>query len=103
MTALLSFENFSFAYGKKVVFDSLNLKVDSFNKIISLIGPDGSGKSTLLKIICGLVHGRGSFSLMEQNVTRCKGSFGLSIGYMPQSLNLYGSLPYKQTQKYKRQ
>ena len=92
MTALLSFENFSLAYGKKVVFDSLNLKVDSFNKIISLIGPDGSGKSTLLKIICGLVHGRGSFSLMEQNVTRCKGSFGLSIGYMSQSLNLYGEL-----------
>ena len=92
MTDLLSFENFSFAYGKKVVFDSLNLKVDSSNKIISLIGPDGSGKSTFLKIICGLVHGSGSFYLMEQNVTRCKGSGGLDIGYMSQSLNLYGEL-----------
>lgn len=50
----------SFAEGKyqkptkKLVIDSINLKVDAGEKV-GIIGANGAGKSTLLKLICGIL------------------------------------------------
>ena len=43
-------------YGKKkIVFQDLNLNLDS-GKIIGLLGPNGSGKTTLIKLLAGLLR-----------------------------------------------
>lgn len=48
------FENLSKAYDKKnYVLDSLNLRIESGERVI-LLGPSGCGKSTTLRIIAGL-------------------------------------------------
>ncbi len=44
------FENVSFSYGKRKIFNKLDLKVPK-NKKVALVGPSGSGKSTLVKLL----------------------------------------------------
>ncbi|KKI99363.1 ABC transporter ATP-binding protein [Prochlorothrix hollandica] len=39
---------------KKLVIDSINLKIDAGEKV-GIIGANGAGKSTLLKLICGIL------------------------------------------------
>ncbi|MEM1982470.1 MAG: ABC transporter ATP-binding protein [Sulfolobales archaeon] len=51
---LLEVNNISAGYGLLKVLWSVNLKVDSGERI-ALIGPNGAGKTTLLKVIIGLL------------------------------------------------
>ena len=50
---LLSLQHIKKVYGEKVIFDDLDLVIDS-NEKIGLIGINGTGKSSLLKIMAGL-------------------------------------------------
>lgn len=52
-SALLVFENVSFAYpqSSRLVIDDFNLSIEE-NESIAIVGENGSGKSTLLKLIC---------------------------------------------------
>ncbi len=45
-------ENVSVSFGKKVVLNKIQLKVDS-GEIIIVIGPSGAGKTTLLELLAG--------------------------------------------------
>lgn len=47
-------ENLCFSYGKKVIFNNLNIQSD--RKIICLMGKSGCGKTTLLHLIAGLLR-----------------------------------------------
>ena len=53
MAKLLSTQNLSIGYGKKIIQHNLNLSVDR-GALISLIGTNGAGKSTLLRTISAL-------------------------------------------------
>ncbi len=46
----LRIENFSHAYGDRVLFDSASLEIN-FGERVCLVGPNGSGKSTLMDAI----------------------------------------------------
>jgi len=49
-----TFENLSFYYGKKIVLNNINFKLNR-GDVVALVGPNGVGKSTLLKIIAGII------------------------------------------------
>jgi len=51
---MVKLKNFHFSYGKKRVFEGLNLEFQS-GFIYGLLGKNGTGKSTLFKNICGLL------------------------------------------------
>jgi len=51
---ILSCNNLSKKFGKKLAVDNASFEVDS-GDILGLIGPNGAGKSTLLKMIVGLI------------------------------------------------
>ncbi|MCX5711563.1 MAG: ABC-F family ATP-binding cassette domain-containing protein [Candidatus Omnitrophica bacterium] len=71
---MISISNLSKNYGKKVLFNNLNLSINRGEKI-GLIGPNGSGKSTLFSMI-----------LQENEPTsgNVQVNKGTRIGYLPQ-------------------
>lgn len=50
---LITLENISKSYSEKILFNNINLGINSGDKI-GIIGINGTGKSTLLKIISGI-------------------------------------------------
>ena len=53
-------------------------------EIVTLIGPNGAGKTTLVRVVLGLLQPE------RGNVRRAP---RLRIGYMPQKLHVYATLP----------
>ena len=51
---ILSLEKLSFKFGKKIILDNLNLKLN-YGEILGLLGPNGVGKSTIFNLITGLI------------------------------------------------
>ena len=49
---MISVNNLTLAYGKRILFDEVNLSFTKGN-CYGIIGANGAGKSTLLKIISG--------------------------------------------------
>ena len=75
MSILIATKNLQRVVGDRVLFEDLNLGIESRQKI-ALIGPNGSGKSTLLRLLAKqdspdqgeVIHSRGlSFSYVAQN------------------------------------
>ena len=64
---MLSTENISLQYGKRVLFDEVNLKFTRGN-CYGVIGANGAGKSTFVKILSGeLEANSGSIALEPGN------------------------------------
>lgn len=64
---MLSTNNIGLQYGKRVLFDEVNLKFTRGN-CYGVIGANGAGKSTFLKILAGeIAPNRGSVSLESSN------------------------------------
>ncbi len=71
---MIDLTNISLQFGGKYLFNNINLKINSGDKI-SLVGANGTGKSSLLKIIYGNLQPE-SGKIQRQKRT--------SIGYLPQ-------------------
>ena len=54
-TSILGLEKISLKFGRKIILDNLNLKLNS-GQILGLLGPNGVGKTTIFNIITGLVN-----------------------------------------------
>ena len=67
----MELKNISFSYGKKSVYENLNLTVPD-KKITCVLGPSGCGKTTLLNMIggvlpySGIIEGKGSVAYIFQ-------------------------------------
>lgn len=71
------------AKSKKILLQDVSLQLDR-GKVVTIIGPNGAGKSTLLRSLVGLMPlSRGAIEKSRE----------LSIGYMPQKINLDPRLP----------
>ncbi len=77
---LISLENISAAYDKKVVLRDINLTVYQ-KDFLGIIGPNGGGKTTLIKVILGLMNAAGGklhFYIDGKETEH------LTMGYLPQ-------------------
>ena len=52
---MISTQNVSLQYGKRVLFDEVNIKFTGGN-CYGIIGANGAGKSTFLKILSGVIE-----------------------------------------------
>jgi len=80
---LLSLEGISVVFRGRPVLDDVSLSVAP-GEIVTLIGPNGAGKTTLLRVALGL---------LSPDRGRRRQRSGLSIGYMPQRLNIDAAFP----------
>ncbi|QCS49381.1 LPS export ABC transporter ATP-binding protein [Picosynechococcus sp. PCC 11901] len=96
MTIVL--ENIRKTYGKRVIVNRVNLKVNQ-GEIVGLLGPNGAGKTTTFYITTGLIKpNEGRVWLQRQNITplsldeRAK----LGIGYLTQQPSIFRNLTVKE-------
>jgi zinc transport system ATP-binding protein len=54
MRKIIEFKSAKLGYGRKVVFNALNLTIYE-GDFVGIVGPNGSGKTTLLRSIMGLL------------------------------------------------
>lgn len=60
---LIEFNNFSLAFGEKVLFNNASFFVNKFDKM-GIVGVNGAGKSTLLKMLIGeVLYDKGSLNI----------------------------------------
>tara|TARA_Y100000992_G_C21253345_1_gene487144 strand:- start:411 stop:1187 length:777 start_codon:yes stop_codon:yes gene_type:complete len=52
--SVLRLEKISLKFGRKIILDNLNLKLNN-GQILGLLGPNGVGKSTIFNLITGLI------------------------------------------------
>lgn len=98
MNSIISIQSLSKSYpikGKEMlcVYDNFSLEVPKTDHFICLTGPDGAGKSTLLKLLAGVLKldsGLIRVNALEPKTTNP--DFTKQIGYMSQTLGLYGEL-----------
>jgi len=85
MTVLLQAKNLRFSYGKRCIFDDINLDFRA-GEVVSLLGPNGSGKTTLLKTLLGLFEPeRGSVSYSGRPLhSYSRSELAKRIAYVPQ-------------------
>lgn len=80
---LLKIDNLSVVIEGKQILENINFEVPKA-KIITIIGPNGSGKTTLARSLLKLIKPSKGSIWFKPN---------LSIGYMPQKVNLNPNLP----------
>lgn len=80
---LARLENISLHIGHKEILHNITLALHN-DCITTLIGPNGAGKSTLVKILLGLT---------EPTQGQVWKQPGLSVGYMPQKIQIDRTLP----------
>jgi len=71
---MITINNLSKSYGKKILFENISLNINRGEKI-GLIGPNGSGKTTLFSIILRETESSGGDVHVHKNIL---------IGYLPQ-------------------
>ncbi len=83
---MISVQNLKVEFSSQVLFDNVSFVVNKKDKI-ALVGKNGVGKSTLLKIFAGI-----------QNPTsgQVSRSSDITIGYLPQTMNLSDSCTAKE-------
>ncbi len=99
---ILKLDKVSLKYGRKIILEDLNLKLNS-GQILGLLGPNGVGKSTIFNIITGLVsQDFGSVFINSENVSKYPISQRTSkfkIGFVPQIGGFFHDLTVYQNLK----
>ena len=85
--SILELNKISVKFGKKIILDNLNLKLNN-GEILGLLGPNGVGKSTIFNLITGLVSpDYGNIIINSEKVNDYpiyKRTLKFKIGYVPQ-------------------
>lgn len=84
----ISFKNVDFSFGKKKIFEDLNLVIKR-NSILGISGNSGSGKSTLINILLGLLKvNKGKVLVDNLDIEDSLDQWQKSIGYVSQNIFL---------------
>jgi len=86
----IEFENVSFAYDGKTVFENINLQIAA-GKFTCILGPSGAGKTTLLDLVIGLLSPQsGQITIDGIPLPQIeREAWRGSIGYVPQEVMLF--------------
>ena len=88
MSSIITVNNLSFSYGKRVVLDNISFSIKS-GSAAALVGDNGSGKSTLLALLAGIIRPKhGEISVNG------------SVAYLPQDISLVEELTFQDNLKY---
>ncbi len=79
---MIDLSNLSLQFNGKYLFQNINYKINSGDKI-SLVGANGAGKSSLLKIISGELQPESGKIIKQKNI---------NIGYLPQENIMHSSV-----------
>jgi lipopolysaccharide export system ATP-binding protein len=95
INTIIEFDNISLSYGKRLILDKLNFKINE-GQIFGMLGPNGVGKSTIFNLITGLINpNSGKIKITGQDVTnypiylRTK---KFKVGYVPQYGGFFNDL-----------
>ena len=92
---ILSLEKISLKFGKKIILDNLNLKLNN-GEILGLLGPNGVGKSTIFNLITGLIKpDYGSIKISSLVVNKFpiyERALKFKIGFVPQNGGFFHDL-----------
>ncbi len=92
---ILKIEKLSLKFGKKVILDNLNLKLN-YGQILGLLGPNGVGKSTIFNLIIGLIKPDfGSIKINSEIVNQFpiyERARKFKIGFVPQNGGFFHNL-----------
>ena len=83
---MISVQGLTMEFNNQLLFDNISYVINKKDKI-ALVGKNGAGKSTMLKIIAGL---------QEPTSGAVSKPKGLTIGYLPQQMNLTDGNTVKQ-------
>lgn len=85
--SILTLEKISLKFGRKIILDNLNLKLNN-GQILGLLGPNGVGKSTIFNLITGLLSPDfGSITINSKVVNKYpiyQRTLKFKIGFVPQ-------------------
>ena len=85
--SILNLEKVSLKYGRKIILDNLNLKLNG-GQILGLLGPNGVGKTTIFNLITGLISPDfGSIFINSKKVNEYpiyQRTLQFKIGFVPQ-------------------
>ena len=95
LNSIIEFNNIYLSYGKRLILDNLNFKINE-GQIFGMLGPNGVGKSTIFNLITGLISpNSGIIKINGQDVTnypvylRTK---KFKVGYVPQYGGFFNDL-----------
>ena len=85
--SILRLEKISLKFGRKIILDNLNLKLNN-GQILGLLGPNGVGKTTIFNLITGLIiPDFGSIFIGSDEVNKYpiyQRTLKYKIGFVPQ-------------------
>ncbi len=91
MSAVISFDNVSFAYNHINVLEDVSLEIEA-EEFFGIIGPNAAGKSTLLKLMLGMLEAdKGTIKVLG----RAPADASQLIGYVPQAPSFPRDFPIK--------
>ena len=91
MSAVISFDQVSYAYGHSNVLEDITLEIEE-EEFFGVIGPNAAGKSTLLKLMLGMLKpDKGKISVLGKSPKQAS----QNIGYVPQFPSFPRNFPIK--------
>jgi ABC-type bacteriocin/lantibiotic exporter with double-glycine peptidase domain len=84
---ILEFKEFSFNYGKDVIFEKQNIKIFK-QSIIGIYGKSGGGKSTVLDLLCGIIQPSEGDIFFKNNKVNQISDVDLNIALVSQNSQL---------------
>ena len=101
-TSILQLEKLTLKFGKRIILDNLNLKLNN-GQILGLLGPNGVGKSTIFNIIIGFIKPDfGSIIINNDKVNNYpihQRTIKFKIGFVPQYGGFFHDLTVRENLK----
>src|SRR5215469_7607709 len=92
MNAMIEVQNLSKNYGKVKAVTDVSFSVGS-QQVLGFLGPNGAGKTTVMKILTGYHYPSSGSAIIDGiPVTEDPVEVKKRIGYLPESVPLYGDL-----------